>query len=90
MYVSVVYVNWYLETIIIARVVSARELRRQYSCNLEFELLHRTSVDSSIRSDYDGSCVTIHFADTERCILSESVRTSANDDWRSVDDNTCR
>ena len=46
--------------------MSAREFRRQYSCNVEIELLRRTSVDSSIRSDYDGSCVTIHFAHTER------------------------
>ena len=76
--------------IIIARVVSAREFRRQYSCNVEFELLRRTSVDSSIRSDCDGSCVTIHFADTERSIPSESVRTSANDNWHSVDDRPCR
>ena len=53
-------------------------------------LLRRTSVDSSIRSDYDGSCVTRHFADIERSIPSESVRTSANDNWRSVDDNTYR
>ena len=70
--------------------MSAREFRRQYSCNVEFELLRRTSVDSSIRSDYDGSCVTRHFADTEQSIPSESVRTSANDNWRSVDDSTCR
>ena len=40
--------------------VSAREFSRHYSCNVEFELLRRTSVDSSIRSDYDGSCVTRH------------------------------
>ena len=73
-----------------ARLVSAREFRRQYSCNVEIELLRRTSVDSSIRSDYDGSRITRHFADTERSIPSESVRTSANDNWRSVDDNTCR
>ena len=58
--------------------------------NVEFQLLRRTSVDSSIRSEYDGSCVTRHFADTERSIPSESVRTSANDNWRSVDDSTCR
>ena len=44
--------------------MSAREFRRQYSCNIEIELLRRTSVDSSIRSDYDGSHVTIHFAQT--------------------------
>ena len=79
-----------METIIIARVVSAREFRRQYSCNVEIELLRRTSVNSSIRSDYDGSRVTRHFADNERSIPSESVRTSANDNWRSVDGNTCR
>ena len=72
------------------RVVSAREFRRQYNCNVEIELLRRTSVDSSIRSDYDGSRVTRYFADTERSIPSESVRTSANDNWRSVDDYTCR
>ena len=72
------------------RVVSAREFRRQYNYNVEIELLRRTSVDSSIRSDYDGSRVTIHFADTERSIPSESVRTSANDNWRSDDDYTYR
>ena len=72
------------------RVASAREFRRQYSCNVEIELLRRTLVDSSIRSDYDGSCVTIHFADTERSIPSESVRNSASDNWRKVDDYTCR
>ena len=38
-------------------IVSAREFCRQYSCNVEIELLRRTSVDSSIRSDYDGSRV---------------------------------
>ena len=47
-------------------------------------------VGSSVRSDYDGSRVTRHFADTERSIPSESVRTSASDNWRSVDDKTCR
>ena len=77
-----------METIIIARVVSAREFRRQCSCNVEFEILRRTSVDSSICSDYDGSCVTIRFAGTERSIPLESVRTSANDNWLSVDDST--
>ena len=46
MYVSVVDVNWELETIIIARVVSAREFRRQYSRNVEFELLRRTSDET--------------------------------------------
>ena len=61
--------------------MSAREFRRQNSCNVKIELLRTTSVDSSMRSDYDGSCVTRHFADTERSIPSdsESIRTSAND-----------
>ena len=58
--------------------------------HVEIELLRRTSVDSSIRSDYDGSRVRRHFADTERSIPSESVRTSASDNWRNVDDYTCR
>ena len=66
-----------------------RKFRRQYSCNVKIELLRRTSVDSSIRSVYDGSCVTRHFADTERSIPSECVRTSASDNWRSVDNYTC-
>ena len=75
--------NWKLN---IAQIVSARELCMQWNRNVVVEILRGTSADSAMLSDYDGSSVTRYFADTERSIPSRSVRTSASDNLRTVDE----